>query len=129
MADYSPYQNKGSGKNSFLPFSIHDRLYRRQGGICKVCNGFIRHHEFLEIHHLLPLGVKERNNMRFIWLIHVSCHDQLHSEGDLSIYGEKDKPTESVDTLEETSNVDILQTIPEIMKERSRMRRNSHVRL
>jgi RNA-directed DNA polymerase len=90
VADYSPYQNKGLGKNSFLPSSIHDRLYRRQGGVCKVCNGFIRHHESLEIHHLLPPGVKERNNMRFMWLIHVSCHDQLHSEGDLSI----DEPKE-----------------------------------
>ena len=99
-ADYSPYQNMGlPGKNPFLPSTIHDRLYRRQEGICKICNGFIRNHDSLEIHHLLPLGVEKRNNLRFMWLIHVSCHDQLHSESYLSIYGERGEPPEVIDLI------------------------------
>ena len=99
-ADYSPYQNKGlPSRNPFLPSTIYDKLYRRQEGICKICNGFIRNHDPLEIHHLLPLGVKERNLLRFMWLIHVSCHDKLHSEGDFSIYGEKGEPPEVIDLI------------------------------
>lgn len=99
-ADYSPYQNKGLlGRNPFLPSTIYERLYRRQEGICKICNGFIRNHDALEIHHLLPLGVKERNKMRFMWLIHVSCHDQLHSDGDLSICEEMGEPPEVIDLI------------------------------
>lgn len=45
----------------------------------------------VEIHHLLPKTSKERNNMKYIWLIHKSCHDQLHANTELLLLEDTEK--------------------------------------
>lgn len=86
-ADYSPYAFPSKPiKDLFSRNTLSEKLYKRQEGLCKVCGSLMLAQEPLEKHHLLPKGIKERNNIRYIWLIHTSCHDQVHAtDADLPI--------------------------------------------
>jgi len=81
-ADYSPYASKGY-YNFFTDKTLYSKLHKKQEGICKMCNTEIFPSDILEVHHILPRSSEKRNNMKYIWLIHKSCHDQLHANTEL----------------------------------------------
>ena len=81
-SDYSPYANEDY-YNFFYSKTLYSKLYNKQEGTCKMCNTQIYPMDIVEVHHILPKTSKQRNNMKYIWLIHKSCHDQLHADTDL----------------------------------------------
>ena len=90
--DFSPYHPEYYQKQvENYQCAFKSKLFKRQEGICRVCNGPILPDDLVEVHHLIPKGVPERNKLKMIWLIHGHCHDRVHSrEGiELSIVEEE----------------------------------------
>ena len=79
--DYSPYNPKYVDRNSRIILSDYkQKLFKRQNGLCNVCNGQILFDDIVEVHHLITdLENPERNRMSQTWLIHGHCHDKIHA--------------------------------------------------
>ena len=56
------------------------RLLKRQQGKCTHCKQVFRPEEHLEKHHLKPVSQGGNNKDANLVLVHLHCHDQLHSE-------------------------------------------------
>lgn len=79
--DYSPYNPKYVERTSRLILTDYkQKLFKRQNGLCCVCNGPILFDDITEVHHLITdLDNPERNRLSLTWLVHGHCHDQVHS--------------------------------------------------
>lgn len=89
-ARYTPYEFPDEPiKDLFQRNTLSQKLYSKQKGICKVCGTLIVPRDKSEKHHLLPHGHSLRNSIKYIWLIHTACHDQVHADDSFSIIRDK----------------------------------------
>jgi len=56
------------------------RLLKRQQGQCAHCHHTFQPGDYLEMHHLRPFSQGGRNQDDNLVLVHLHCHDQLHSK-------------------------------------------------
>lgn len=78
--DYSPFDP--DQVNKVERFKINDtgkKLFKRQNAVCKWCLYPFNPSDKLEIHHTLYKGHPQREYFKYIWLVHLHCHDQLHA--------------------------------------------------
>lgn len=59
------------------PKSKHNKLYKKQKGICPVCGDTLRNHTDLEIHHIKAKSEGGSNRLTNLLLLHKDCHQQV----------------------------------------------------
>ena len=59
------------------PKSRRSRLYKRQNGLCPVCETPLDLNEEWEIHHIIPRSKKGSEKLSNLSLLHKTCHRQI----------------------------------------------------
>lgn len=55
------------------------QLVQRQQGVCPVCHQHLENGEDLHIHHVVPKKSGGKDDLANLWLVHHTCHRQIHS--------------------------------------------------
>jgi RNA-directed DNA polymerase len=55
------------------------RLFQLQQGRCPVCHQYLENGEALHVHHMRPKKVGGTEDLTNLWLVHHTCHSQIHS--------------------------------------------------
>jgi RNA-directed DNA polymerase len=55
------------------------QLVQRQQGICPVCHQHLENGEELHMHHMIPKKSGSKDSLANLWLVHHTCHRQIHS--------------------------------------------------
>jgi RNA-directed DNA polymerase len=55
------------------------QLVQRQQGICPVCHQHLENGEALHMHHVVPKKSGGKDDLANLWLVHHTCHRQIHS--------------------------------------------------
>jgi RNA-directed DNA polymerase len=62
-----------------VPNGRRRHLVQRQQGLCPVCHQHLDNGEDLHIHHVVPKKSGGTDNLANLWLVHHTCHRQIHS--------------------------------------------------
>jgi RNA-directed DNA polymerase len=55
------------------------QLILRQKGFCPVCHQHLENGEGLHVHHVIPQKSGGKDDLANLWLVHHTCHRQIHS--------------------------------------------------
>lgn len=79
--DYSPFNPTYYNKQvEQYQSEYKQKLYKRQNGRCRECMEIILPDDPVEVHHLITdKDAPERNLISLQWLVHLHCHDKIHS--------------------------------------------------
>ena len=81
------YWRKRQQERGYNQVGYRERLWKRQAGLCSICQGNLDNGEALQVHHIRPRSEGGGNNLSNLSLLHSACHRQVHSR-----YGKLLKP-------------------------------------
>lgn len=62
-----------------------DEIWKRQKGVCPICNQPISMDFKWDIHHVIPKSEGGDNSLKNLIMLHLTCHRQLHSKKGLTL--------------------------------------------
>ena len=78
---FSPYSKESVNKKMYrFQSGLKASLYKSQNGKCSVCGQNFYSEDPVEVHHLLPKNEPDRDRRKWMRLVHLTCHDDVHRQ-------------------------------------------------